>query len=45
MEDENYINNTYLFSQTEGAAHLDGKGPSIWDTFTENHAGLSLTHT
>ncbi|KAF3433996.1 hypothetical protein FNV43_RR25099 [Rhamnella rubrinervis] len=23
--------------QIEGAAHLDGKGPSNWDTFTKNH--------
>ncbi|KAF3455389.1 hypothetical protein FNV43_RR00012 [Rhamnella rubrinervis] len=25
--------------QIEGAAHLDGKGPNNWDTFTENHPG------
>ena len=33
----------------EGAAFQHGKGPSIWDTFTREHPGLSLslshTHT
>ncbi|KAK1553079.1 hypothetical protein Q3G72_028471 [Acer saccharum] len=24
-------------SQSEGAASIDGRGPSIWDTFTKNH--------
>ncbi|BBH04363.1 hypothetical protein Prudu_015480, partial [Prunus dulcis] len=24
----------------EGAAKLDGRGPSIWDTFTHNHPGF-----
>ncbi|KAJ6777924.1 BETA-GLUCOSIDASE 13-LIKE ISOFORM X2 [Salix koriyanagi] len=23
--------------QSEGAAYIDGKGPSIWDTFTKQH--------
>ncbi|KAJ6315868.1 hypothetical protein OIU78_019192, partial [Salix suchowensis] len=25
--------------QSEGAAYIDGKGPSIWDTFTKQHPG------
>uniref|UniRef100_A0A2N9F7F9 Beta-glucosidase n=1 Tax=Fagus sylvatica TaxID=28930 RepID=A0A2N9F7F9_FAGSY len=25
--------------QTEGAAYIDGKGPSIWDTFTRKQSG------
>lgn len=25
--------------QYEGAANEDGRGPSIWDTFTHNHPG------
>nr|XP_023897783.1 putative beta-glucosidase 9 [Quercus suber] len=28
--------------QDEGAAYQDGKGSSIWDTFTAIHPGLSL---
>ncbi|KAJ4709162.1 Beta-glucosidase [Melia azedarach] len=26
--------------QSEGGAYRDGKGPSIWDTFTKNHPGI-----
>ena len=33
----------FLFYQTEGAAYIDGKGPSIWDTFTRKQSGLSLS--
>ncbi|KAJ6303255.1 hypothetical protein OIU76_003015 [Salix suchowensis] len=28
--------------QSEGAAYIDGKGPSIWDTFTKQHPGPFL---
>ena len=29
--------------QYEGAAYQDGKGTSIWDTFTATHPGLRLS--
>jgi hypothetical protein len=32
-----------FFGQSEGAVHIDGKGLSIWDTFTKEHPGLSLS--
>ncbi|KAF3580999.1 hypothetical protein DY000_02034724 [Brassica cretica] len=27
--------------QIEGAAHEDGRGPSIWDTFSEKYPGFT----
>lgn len=34
---------TYILCdfQYEGAANEDGRGPSIWDTFTHNSPGFS----
>ena len=32
--------NIFLILQCEGAAHEDGRGPSIWDTFSENFPGF-----
>ena len=29
-------------SQIEGAAHEDGRRPSIWDTFSEKYPGFTL---
>ncbi|XP_022149004.1 vicianin hydrolase-like [Momordica charantia] len=31
--------------QLEGAAHIDGKGPSIWDTFTKEHPEKIWDHS
>ncbi|XP_061341153.1 vicianin hydrolase-like [Gastrolobium bilobum] len=31
--------------QAEGAAHIDGKGPSIWDTFTKQHPEKIWDHS
>jgi hypothetical protein len=36
-----YIKLCELF-QYEGAANEDGKGPSVWETFTKNFPGFSL---
>lgn len=36
-----YIKLCELF-QYEGAANEDGKGPSVWDTFTKKFPGFSL---
>ncbi|ONK68363.1 uncharacterized protein A4U43_C05F10650 [Asparagus officinalis] len=30
--------------QIEGCANEGGRGPSIWDTFTQKHPGHSLMH-
>lgn len=37
-----YANNIVhsIIFQSEGAAYLDGKGPSIWDIFAKEHPGL-----
>jgi hypothetical protein len=32
----------FCVSKSEGAAYIDGKGPSIWDTFTKQHPGPFL---
>lgn len=29
-------------SQVEGASNVDGRGPSIWDTFAKQHPGYYL---
>jgi len=31
-----------LITQAEGASNVDGRGPCIWDTFTQQHPGYSL---
>nr|TKR65660.1 hypothetical protein D5086_0000319220 [Populus alba] len=31
--------------QSEGAAYIDGKGPSIWDTFTKQHPEKIWDHS
>ncbi|XP_028776803.1 vicianin hydrolase-like [Neltuma alba] len=31
--------------QSEGAANIDGRGPSIWDTFTKQHPGKISDHS
>jgi len=31
-----------LINQAEGAANVDGRGPSIWDTYTRQYKGYSL---
>ncbi|RDX86878.1 hypothetical protein CR513_31718, partial [Mucuna pruriens] len=31
--------------QVEGAAHIDGKGPSIWDTYTKLHGDKIRDHS
>lgn len=33
------FNFKFYFKQTEGAANEDGKGPSIWDTYTQKFPG------
>ena len=32
-------------AQIEGAANIDGKGPSIWDTFSKKRYKISGAHT
>jgi len=37
MINVNYV--VFLITQAEGATNVDGRGPSIWDTFTQQHPG------
>lgn len=36
-----YVCCKFNIMQSEGAAKIDGRGPSIWDTFTKQHPGPS----